>query len=162
MKPYILACFLLSSAESDLIDSEYSGIGHYDYNQWRPVYRGKEGSYEHNLVNNDVKKFNIVFTDANADRRDDDGDSATRSSIVENIRKFLFTKIDNYATNFVRFAERWYGPEAEVSYDLKSKTVKAFGIDFDILFALDQFFLVLTEFWAYVTTDIVFRMIWPE
>ena len=168
MRPHILACFLLSSAKSDLLTSKYPGTRHYDYNQWRPVYRGKEGNHEADFDNNHVKTSDIVYTsDKKADRKNDDVKdrlfiSTTSNPLVENMRRFLFQKIDNYATNFVSFGERWLGPEADVSYDLENKTVKAYGIDFNILFALDQFFLVLTEFWAYVTTDIIFRIVWPE
>ena len=164
MRTHILACCLLSSAKSDLLDSKYPGTRHFDHNQWRPVYRGKEGSYEAKIDNNYVKESNIVYTDP--ERRNDDKDrlfiSTTNNPLVESVRQFLFQKIDTFATNFVSFGERWLGPEAEVSYDLENKTVKAYGIDFNILFALDQFFLVITEFWAYVTTDLIFRIVWPE
>ena len=168
MRTHILACFLLSSAKSDLLDSKYSEIRHYDYNQWRPVYRGKEASYDANFDNNGVKESIIVSTERNTVRRiDDDKDrlfiSATsKQSLVENVRQFIFQKVDNYATNFVNFGERLLGPEAELSYDLENKTIKAYGIDFNILYALDQLFLILTEFWAYVTTDMIFRIMWPE
>ena len=168
MRLHILACFLLSSAKSDLLDSKYSGTRQYDYNQWRPVYRGKEGSYDANFDNNHVKESNIIYIEKNTDRRNDDDkdrlfiSAASNIALVENVRQFIFQKIDNYATNFVNFGERWLGPEAEVSYDLENKTVKAYGIDFNILYALDQFFLILTEFWAYVTTDLIFRIMWPE
>ena len=165
MRPHILACFLLSSAKSDLLDSKYLGTRHFDHNQWRPVYRGKEGSYEEaEIDNNYVKEFNIVYT--YPDRRNDDKDrlfvSSTNNPLVESVRQFLFQKIDTFARNLVSFGERWLGPEAEVSYDLENKTIKAYGIDFNILYALDQFFLVITEFWAYVTTDLIFRIFWPD
>ena len=167
MRTHILACFLLSSAKSDLLGSKYSGTRHFDNNQWRPVYWGKEGNHEAEFDSNHVKESGIVYTSVGkAEKRNDNKDrlfvSATRNPLVQNIREFLFRKIDNYATNFVSFGERWLGPEAEVSYDLENKTVKAYGIDFNILFAMDQFFLVMTEFWAYITTDIIFRMVWPE
>ena len=165
MRTHILACCLLSSAKSDLLESKYSGTRHFDHNQWRPVYRGKEGSYEEaEIDNNYVKESNLVYTDP--ERRKDDKDrlfvSTTNNPLVESVRQFLFRKIDTVAKNLVSFGERWLGPEAEVSYDLESKTVKAYGIDFNILYALDQFFLVITEFWAYVTTDLIFRIFWPD
>ena len=163
MRTHILTFFLLSSAKSDLLDSKYSGTRHFDYNQWRPVYRGKEGKYEAEIDNNYVKESVIVYTDP--ERRNDDKDRLfinTNNPLVEGVRQFLFQKIDTFATNLVSFGERWLGPGAEVSYDLENKTVKAYGIDFNILFALDQLFLVATEFWAYVTTDLIFRVMWPE
>ena len=95
MRLHILACFLLSSAKSDLLDSKYSGTRQYDYNQWRPVYRGKEGSYDANFDNNHVKESNIIYIEKSTDRRNDDDkdrlfiSAASNIALVENVRQFI-------------------------------------------------------------------------
>ena len=59
------------------------------------------------------------------------------------------------------WSERFFGTRADVEYNQELKTISAFGLDFDLVFALDQFILILTEFVAYVTTDVLFRTFWP-
>jgi len=87
--------------------------------------------------------------------------SVTKNAIVQKIKDSVARFIDNLAFKFVGWSERLFGSRADVQYNQELKTLSAFGLDFDLLFALDQFILILTEFVAYITTDVIFRTFWP-
>ena len=83
---------------------------------------------------------------------------------MEKIKSYLSNWIDKFALGTVSLGQKIFGPSAEVRYINEDgiKAIEVFGIEIDLIFALDQFVLILTEFWAYVTTDLIFRIIWPE
>jgi len=89
--------------------------------------------------------------------------SVANSSLVEKIKFYLNNWIDSFAFGTVSLGQKIFGPSAEVRYINEDgiKAIEAFGIEIDLIFALDQFVLVMTEFVAYITTDVVFRIFWP-
>ena len=88
--------------------------------------------------------------------------SVEENAFVQNTRRLVSNLLDSAAMKIVRLSEQLLGAAAPVSYDAAAKTITAYGVEFDLIYAVDQFVLVLTEFWAYVTTDLVFRILWPE
>ena len=83
------------------------------------------------------------------------------SAFFRQLREISSSIIDANANHFVNVCQRIFGSRSGASYDPEGKIVTAFGIEFDILLALEQAFLTFTEMVAYVTTDIVFRTFWP-
>ena len=88
--------------------------------------------------------------------------SVEENAFVQNTRRLVSNLLDSAAVKIVRLSAQLLGAAAPVSYDAAAKTITAYGVEFDLIYAVDQFVLVLTEFWAYVTTDLVFRILWPE
>ena len=87
--------------------------------------------------------------------------SITKNAVVIKIKQIVGDFMDKTAMTLVKLGRKWFGPRVEVKYDSEIKTISAFGLEFDLIYALDQFILILTEFVAYVSTDVLFRIFWP-
>ena len=51
--------------------------------------------------------------------------------------------------------------EHNITYDAENKTLLLGEIEFSIVFAIEEFILILTEMVAYVLTDQLMRAVWP-
>ena len=141
-------------------------------NGWTPIYGDSEyKSRQHFIINNQ----NIFHHDSSLEKPRErtvrrkifsfSGDanpiSIPDSEFFKNLREFSSSIIDSHANYFVRIIQKIFGSRANVSYDPEVKMVSAFGLQFDIILALEQLFLTFTEFVAYTSTDIIFRILWP-
>ena len=136
-------------------------------NGWTPIYGDSEYKSRQNFI--------IVHHDSSLEKTRErtvrrkifsfSGDanpiSIPDSEFFKNLREFSSSIIDSHANYFVRIIQKIFGSRANVSYDPEVKMVSAFGLQFDIILALEQLFLTFTEFVAYTSTDIIFRILWP-
>ena len=134
------------------------GDGLYQHGGWRPVSPSAGAS----TTTADQQRYQVHRAEEKVDNIQEKLISVEENAFVQNTRRLVSSLLDSAAVKIVRLSAQLLGAAAPVSYDAAAKTITAYGVEFDLIYAVDQFVLVLTEFWAYVTTDLVFRILWPE
>ena len=140
------------------------GDGLYQHGGWRPVSptAGAWVQLAAASTTADQQRYQVHRGEEIVDNIQEKLISVEENAFVQNTRRLVSNLLDSAAMKIVRLSEQLLGAAAPVSYDAAAKTIFAYGVEFDLIYAVDQFVLVLTEFWAYVTTDLVFRILWPE
>ena len=143
------------------------GRGHSLYHNggWRPV-SPSAGAWSQQAAAStttaDQHRYQIHRPEEKVNNIEEKFISVEENAFVQKTKRLVSSLLDSAAMGVVRLSARLLGAAAPVSYDAAAKTITAYGVEFDLIYAVDQFVLVLTEFWAYVTTDLVFRILWPE
>ena len=140
------------------------GDGLYHHGGWRPV-SPSAGAWTQLAAASttaDQQRYQVHRGEEIVDNIQEKLISVEENAFVQNTRRLVSSLLDSAAVKIVRLSAQLLGAAAPVSYDAAAKTITAYGVEFDLIYAVDQFVLVLTEFWAYVTTDLVFRILWPE
>ena len=142
------------------------GDGLYHHGGWRPVSPTAGAWTQHTAASTTAyayqQRYQIHKAEEKVDNIQEKLISVEENAFVQNTRRLVSSLLDSAAMKIVRLSAQLLGAAAPVSYDAAAKTITAYGVEFDLIYAVDQFVLVLTEFWAYVTTDLVFRILWPE
>ena len=140
------------------------GDGLYQHGGWRPVSPSAGAWTQHTAASTTAyqQRYQIHRAEEKVDNIQEKLISVEENAFVQNTRRLVSSLLDSAAMKIVRLSAQLLGAAAPVSYDAAAKTITAYGVEFDLIYAVDQFVLVLTEFWAYVTTDLVFRILWPE